>query len=165
MGNLIKFTVKGTQVEFDMSKLTPEIQVKMLTKGCARSFFERETGKGEKTTAESLAKAVAVVMSDPNTYYMAVGHREGVSRPKLDIYERKAGSWFNAEFLPALKLGHEKAKALWVKAGGVSTIFKAKEDADTAAKELAGKNADAKAKLIAAKAKKLKDAGWEPDLG
>ena len=164
MAQLISFKVKGETVEFDASKLTPEVMAKMLTKGCGRSFFERETGKGEKTTAESLAKAIAAVKSDPNAYYAAVGHREGTSRPKLDIYERKAGSWFNAEFLPALKLGHEKAKALWVKAGGVSTIFKAKDDADATAKEVAGKNADARTKLVAAKAKKLKDTGWEPDL-
>lgn len=165
MGNLIKFNVKGSVVEFDSSLLTPEVQAKMLAKGCARSFFERETGKKDKSDADFLA-AVKAVATDPNAYYMAIGVRgEGVSRPKLDIYERKAGSWFSAEFLPALKLGHEKAKALWVKAGGVSTVFKAKEDADQAAKDVIGKNSGAKAKLIAAKAKKLKDSGWEPDLG
>jgi hypothetical protein len=142
MGQMISFKVKGNAVEFPMEKLAPEVMVKMLTKGCARSFFERETGKGEKTTDETIAKAIAAVSADPNSYYAAVGHREGVSRPKLDIYERKASSWFSAEFLPALKLGHEKAKALWAKAGGVSTIFKAKEDADAATKEAAGQEVE-----------------------
>lgn len=162
---MVKFTVKGNTVEFDESKLTPEVALKMLTKGCARSFFERETGKGDKTTDETLAKAIGELQADPNKYYEAVGHRgEGVSRPKLDIYERKAKSWFTAEFMPAVKLGIEAAVKLWAKAGGSGLLLSAKEDATAEQKAAADRNKDARDKLIAAKAKKLKDSGWQPEM-
>ncbi len=165
MANLVKFTVKEIPVEFDLEKLTPEVARKMLLKGCARSFFERETGKGEKTTLETIKAAAVKVTTDPNAYYAAVGTRgEGVSRPKLDMYERKAKSWFTAEFLPALKLGIEAAIKLWTRAGGSGAVLSAKSDATEAIKTAAQRNQDARDKLVAAKAKKLKDAGWEPEL-
>ena len=162
MANMVKFQVKGNAIEFDVDKLTPEVKVLVLTKGLSRIFFERETP--EKKEGD-LAAAIVKVQADPNAYYVTYGHRgEGVARPKLDIYERKAKSWFSAEFLPALKLGHEKAKAIWGKAGGITSVFKAKDDATVEAKAEARKNLDARDKLCAAKAKKLKDSGWEPEL-
>ena len=165
MATLIKFTVKDVPVEFDLEKLTPEVQIKMLTKGCARSFFERETGKGDKSSLETIQAAAQKVSTDPNSYYLAVGHRgEGVSRPKLDMYERKAKSWLTAEFFPAVKLGVEAAVKLWNKAGGSGVLLTAKEDATEAIKAAVLGNVTARDKLLAAKAKKLKDTGWEPEL-
>lgn len=160
MANTAKVVVHGVELTVDVDRLTKESLICMAT-----TALTRRLSLGAKTKDEAALKEVAAgLVTDPNVFFTST-RGVGVSRPKLDIYERKAGSWFSAEFLPALKIGNEKAKALWAKAGGVSTVFKAKEDTDQAAKDVVDKNSTAKAKLIAAKAKKLKDSGWEPDLG
>lgn len=160
----MKFNVKGTTIEFDESKLSPEVLAKVLQKGAARIFFERETGKKD-AKPEDFQKAVAAVQADPNAYYATYGTRgEGTSRPKLNMFERKAKSWFSAEFLPALKLNVEAAVKLWAKAGGSGLLLTAKEDATAEVKDAVVKNQNARDKLIAAKAKKLEDSGWQPEM-
>ena len=162
MANMVKFQVKGNVVELDVDKLAPEVKANVLLKGLSRIFFERETP--EKNEGD-LVKAIAAVQADPNAYYVTYGHRgEGASRPKLDMYEKKARSWFTGEFMPALKLGHEKAKAIWAKAGGVDTQFKVTDKTTDEQKANIEKNKAAAEKLCAAKAKKLKETGWEPEL-
>ena len=160
----MKFQVKGTTIEFDESKLTPEVLSKVLQKGCSRIFFERETGKKD-AKPEDFDKAVLAVQTDPNAYYASYGTRgEGVSRPKLDMYERKAKSWFSAEFLPALKLSVDAAVKLWAKAGGSGLLLSVPKEGTAEQKAAAEQNQTARDKLIAAKAKKLKEQGWEPEM-
>lgn len=160
----MKFQVKGTIIEFDESKLSPEVTAKVLQKGAARIFFERETGKKDMT-AEDFNKAVAAVQDNPNAYYASYGTRgEGVSRPKLNMYERKARSWFSTEFLPALKQKVDVAVKLWIKAGGSGLLLSAPKEATAEQKVAVEQNQTARDKLIAAKTKKLKDSGWAPEM-
>jgi len=169
MATLIKFTVKDVPVEFDLEKLTPEVQIKMLTKGCARSFFERETGKGDKSSLEMIQAAAVKVSTDPNTYYLAVGHRgEGVSRPKLDMYEKKARSWFKDEFVIHLKNSVPQVIAVWEANGGSGLLLKATEKMTAEQKTAVERNLVAKNKIIEKRTvverKKAEKAGAKIDL-
>lgn len=160
----IEYKIKEVQFSFDPAKLTAESVAKALLKAASRITAERYTGKGEKTpTAEQLAAKAKEFAADPNLIF-AGAIREGVSRPKKDMYERAAGAWFTSQFFPAVKLNNEKAVALWKKAGGDGSMMKASAEATETQKAAVQKNQAARDKLIAAKAKKLKDAGWEPDL-
>ncbi len=160
----IEYKIKDVQFSFDPAKLTPESVAKALLKAASRITAERYTGKGEKTpSTEDLKKKAAEFAADPNLIF-AGAVREGVPRPKKDMYERAAGSWFTSQLFPAVKLGNEKAVALWKKAGGDGVVIKASAEATEAIKAAVQKNQAARDKLVAAKAKKLKDSGWEPDL-
>jgi hypothetical protein len=159
----MELTIKGVKFIIDEGKLSAETKAKVLAKGLSRIAFERETGKGQ--TDEALAKSLSAIAADPEKYYSTYGTRgEGVSRPKLDMYERKAKSWFSAEFMPAVKGNVVNAVTLWKKAGAVSNQLSVPKEATADVKETVAKNQEARDKLIAAKAKKLKESGWEPEL-
>lgn len=164
MANLIEFKIKDVQFSFDPAKLTPESVNKALLKAAGRICAERYTGKGEKTPdAAALAAKAKEFAADPNLIF-AGAIREGVSKPKKSPVEKVATAWFSAEFLPALKLNNEKAAAIWKKAGGDGILMKAAAEATEAQKTAVQKNQDARDRLIKAKAKKLEEQGWKPQL-
>lgn len=159
MPNLASVTIHNVKIEFDVEKLNPES-----LKNMAVTAVTRRLSLGAKTkSTDELTKLSAEMAIDPNPFFMST-RGTGVSRPKLDMFERKAKSWFSAEFLPALKLAVDAAVKLWTKAGGSGLLLSAPKEATEEQKAAAGQNQTARDKLIAAKAKKLKDSGWEPEM-
>jgi len=172
MAQLISFKVKGVDASFEASLLTPEVAAKMLAKGCARSFFERETGKEDKT-AETLTAAIAKMTADPNAYYAAIGTRgEGTTRAKLSPLEKEAKNRATkiVEYakMDASKLeGKSKAviegaQAIWAKYGGSGFLFKAKDDVTDTIKAAVQNNLAAKQKVFEAYVAKLTAENWAP---
>ena len=159
MANIVEYTIKTVKFTFDAEKLTPESVNKGLLKAASRLTAEIYTGTKasalDKAGLEAKAKEYA---KDPNLIF-AGAVRRGVSRPKLDFCERTARFWFTSQFFPMLKLGDKQAEALWKAAGGDGTQLKTASFPTEAEKKMVSANLTARDKVIAAKAKKLRDSG------
>jgi hypothetical protein len=165
MSNIASVTIHNVKIEFDVEKLNPEA-----LKNMAVTAITRRLSLGAQTkSAENLTKLAEEMAIDPNPFFTST-RGAGVPRPKLSPIEKEAVRFFGDTFLPALKLalaGDTKAKSyldLWIQAGGDGVLLKSAKEATAEQKAAVNKNLDAKAKIIAAKVRRLVKDNWQPPV-
>lgn len=164
MPNLASVTIHGVNITADVEKLNPES-----LKNMAVTAITRRLSLGAKTkTVEDLTKLAAEIAADPNIFFTST-RGTGVSRPKLDMYEKKARSYFNDDFVIHLKNGVPQVVAVWEQLGGAKELlFKANDKMTPEQIATVNKNLAAKAEVIKRRVpierKKAEKAGAKVDL-